>query len=167
MQEHNAIRPDAGKLKAVPARTLVAVSIMMGAAIGGASGADADPAKETPLVSCMVRKASPQAREAVAKAVQEGFYCPPAPQLHPDQAIACPPAENHWALVKRAVFDLAKECSREFPNRESLPSIEEAFITSLRKDDAVKDAVEKRKTNYEKSKADFERTRARDTAVSK
>lgn len=170
MQEHQASRSDAGRLGTIlgttPTRALVAASILVGAVVGSASAADADSAKEIPLVSCMVGKASQQTREAVAKAAQEGFYCPP-PQLHPGQTVACPPEENAWALVKRAVFDLTKECSREFPIRESLPSIEEAFITSLRKDGAVKDAIEKRKAAYEKSKADFERTRTGNTDVSK
>ncbi len=166
MQEPHAIYPDEGRLKTIPRRTLVTVAVTVGAAVASFSAAQAEPAKETPLVSCMVQKASQQTREAVARAVQEGFYCPP-PQLHTNQAVACPPVENHWALVKRAVFDLAKECSKEFRNRESLPSIEEAFIASLLKEDTVKDAIEKRKAAYEKSKADFERTRAGDTAVSK
>jgi hypothetical protein len=166
MQQTQAIVSDESRLRTFPTHTLVALFIMMGAAMGSASAADAEPAKETPLVSCMVKKASPENKETVAKAIQEGFYCPP-PQLHPNQVVACPPEENHWTLVKRAVFDLAKECSKEFRNRESLPSIEEAFIASLRKDDTVKDAIEKRKAAYEKSKADFEKTRAGDTAVSK
>lgn len=165
MQQPHAIRPGEDRLKTIPMRTLVTAALVVGAAIGSSSAAQGEPAKETPLVSCMVQKASQQTREAVAKAVQEDVYCPP-PQLHPDQVVACPPKENHWALVKRAVFDLAKECSKEFRNRESLPSIEEAFIASLLKEDTLNDAIEKRKAIYEKSKADFERTRAGDTAVS-
>ena len=137
-------------------KTLVIATLMMGAAIVGSSGVRAEPAKETPLVTCMVQRASPQGKEAVASTVQEGVYCPPS-QLFPDEGAKCPTGESYRLLVKRVVFELAKECSREFPSRAALPDIEESFMESLGKDAAVKAMIEKRKAAYEKSKGDFER----------
>lgn len=135
-------------------KTLVIAIVVMGAA--AASMVRAEPAGKTPLVSCMVEKASPQNKEAVANAVQESAYCPP-PQLHSSEGLKCPTGENDRLLVKRVVFELARECSREFPSRASLPDIEESFMESLGKDASVKAMIEKRKAAYEKSKADFER----------
>jgi hypothetical protein len=165
MQELHSARSGKDRLKTMPMcmRALVTATLVMGAAIGSPSGVHAEAVKESPLVSCMVRKASPQIRETVANAAQEDVYCPPA-QLQPTQA-ACPPAENYRALIKRAVFDLAKECSKEFPIRESLPAIEEAFMANLHANDAIKDTITKRKMAYEKSKADFEKTQAASTAL--
>lgn len=135
-------------------KALVIAIVVVGAA--AASTVRAEPAGKTPLVTCMVQKASPQNKEAVAKALQESVYCPP-PQSNASEGVKCPTGENDRLLVKKVVFELARECSREFPSRTSLPDIEESFLESLGKDDAVKVMIEKRKNAYEKSKGDFER----------
>jgi hypothetical protein len=136
--------------------TFVAAIVVMGAAIGASSAVRAEPAKETPLVSCMVQKASLQNKEAVANAAQESAYCPPSrPQSN--EGVKCPTGENDRLLVKRVVFELARECSREFPSRAGLPDIEVSFTESIGKDAAVKLMIQKRKDAYEKSKGDFER----------
>lgn len=134
--------------------TLIAAAVVMGAA--AASAVQAEPAGETPLVSCMVQRASPQNKETVANAVQQSAYCPPS-QLHPTESLGCPTGEKDRLLVKRLVFELARECSREFPSRASLPDIEASFMESLGKDTVVKALIEKRKAAHEKSKGDFER----------
>lgn len=135
-------------------KTLVIAIVVAGAA--AASTVRAEPAGKTLLMSCMVQKASPQHKEAVANAAQESVYCSP-PQLRSGENGKCPAGENDRLLVKRVVFELARECSREFPSRASLPDIEESFMESLGKDETVKVRIQKRKDAYEKSKGDFER----------
>lgn len=152
MREPRTISAARDRAKTLHVKTLITVTVMMGAALAASSGSHAQPTKETPLVSCMVRKASPQSKEAVANAVQESVYCSPL-----DEGVKCPAEENYRLLVKRVVFELAKECSREFPSKATLPDIEESFLESLGKDDSVKVMIEKRKDAYEKSKRDFER----------
>lgn len=144
------------KMKARHVKTLITATVVLGAAVGAPCGMCAEPVKETPLVSCMVRKASLQNKETVANALQESVYCPPS-QPQSNDGIKCPADESHRLKIKRVVFELAKECSREFPSRAALPDIEEGFMESLDKDDTVKAMIEKRKDAYEKSKRDFEK----------
>jgi hypothetical protein len=156
MQEPQTISAVRDRVKTLHVKALLTATVVMGATLAASSGGHAEPAKETPLVSCMVQKASLQSKEAVANAAQESVYCPPS-QLYPGESVKCSTAENYRLLVKRVVFELAKECSREFPSRAALPDIEESFMESLGKDDTVKVMIEKRKDAYEKSKGDFER----------
>ena len=155
MQESRTTKAAWGRAKTLHMTTLTAVTVVMGVATGASPGAHAEPAKETPLVTCMIQKASPRHKEAVANAVQEGVYCPPS-QANSSEGVKCPTEENYRVLVKRAVFELAKECSREFPIRANLPDIEESFMEGLGKDDAVKAMIAKRKDAYQKSRTDFE-----------
>lgn len=156
MREPQTISATRNRVKTPRVKTFIIATVVMGAALAASSGGHAEAAKETSLVSCMVKKASPQSKEAVANAVQESVYCPPS-QLHPDEGVKCPTEENHRLLLKKVVFELARECSREFPNRASLPDIEESFMESLGKDGTVRVMIEKRRDAYEKSKGDFER----------
>lgn len=109
-----------------------------------------------PLVSCMIQKATRQTKEAAAGVIQEGLYCPPA-DSQSSGGVACPVEENYRLPLKRAVFDLTRECSKEFPSRATLPEIEAGFLDSLRNDTATKAMIDKRKDAYEKSRAAFEK----------
>jgi len=109
-----------------------------------------------PLVACMIQKATGQTKEAVAGVSQDSLYCPPA-DAQSTGGVTCPVDESYRLPLKRAVFDLTKECSKEFPSRATLPEIEAGFIEGLRNDAATKAMIDKRKEAYEKSRAAFEK----------